>query len=106
MGSGYSGLTTFTSLLPDFVKFDRELTSGMHASPAKRKLVSSIAAVCGSFGISTVAEGIEDREDLQAAREVGCTYLQGYLLGRPARDYVENSIEPLVTALSGSTLSA
>ncbi|MEQ1908968.1 MAG: EAL domain-containing protein [Vicinamibacterales bacterium] len=105
MGSGYSGLTTFTSLLPDFVKFDRELTSGMHASPAKRQLVSSIAAVCGSFGIATVAEGIEDRDDLQAAREVGCTYLQGYLLGRPACEYVENGIVPLVTALSGSVLS-
>ena len=105
MGSGYSGLTTFTSLLPDFVKFDRELTSGMHASPAKRQLVSSIAAVCRSFGIATVAEGIEDRDDLQAACEVGCTYLQGYLLGRPAREYVENSIVPFVAVLAESTLS-
>jgi EAL domain-containing protein (putative c-di-GMP-specific phosphodiesterase class I) len=84
MGSGYSGLTAFTSILPDFVKFDRELTQGAHGTPAKHKLVSSIAAVCAGLGIATVAEGVETERDLVAARAMGCQFLQGFLLGRPA----------------------
>jgi EAL domain-containing protein (putative c-di-GMP-specific phosphodiesterase class I) len=92
MGSGYSGLTTFTTILPDFVKFDRELTGGMQAFPAKLKLIHSIAAVCRSLGIATVAEGIETREALDAAADAGCGYLQGYFLARPARDYFEGAI--------------
>jgi EAL domain-containing protein (putative c-di-GMP-specific phosphodiesterase class I) len=87
MGSGYSGLTTFTAILPDFVKFDRELTGGMQAFPAKLKLIHSIAAVCRSLGIATVAEGIETRQALDAAVDAGCGYLQGYFLARPAPDY-------------------
>lgn len=89
MGSGYSGLTAFTTILPDFVKFDRELIRAMHSTPSKRKLVSSIAAVCHELRIKTVAEGVEDHKDLVAARTMGCTLLQGYLLARPAPGFIE-----------------
>ncbi|MEO8482060.1 MAG: EAL domain-containing protein [Acidobacteriota bacterium] len=87
MGSGYSGLTAFTTILPDFVKFDRELIRAMHSTPSKHKLVRSIAAVCRELSITTVAEGVEEENDLKAARQMGCNLLQGYLLGRPAADY-------------------
>jgi len=87
MGSGYSGLNALASILPDFVKFDRELIQSMHKTPVKLKLVSSIATVCQELAIATVAEGIEDENDLGAARAIGCTYLQGYLLGRPDLDF-------------------
>ncbi|MEO7192267.1 MAG: EAL domain-containing protein [Vicinamibacterales bacterium] len=83
MGSGYSGLTAFTTILPDFVKFDRELIRAMHRTPSKHKLVRSIAAVCRELAITTVAEGVEEQNDLLAAREMGCNLLQGYLLGHP-----------------------
>jgi len=91
MGSGYSGLTAFTTILPDFVKFDRELIRAMHSTPSKRKLVSSIAAVCHELRIKTVAEGVEDQADLLAARTMGCTHLQGYLLARPAANFLQGS---------------
>jgi len=87
MGSGYSGLNALASVLPDFVKFDRELIQSMHKVPVKLKLVRSIATVCQELGIATIAEGIEDEQDFQAARTIGCTYLQGYLLGRPNADF-------------------
>jgi EAL domain-containing protein (putative c-di-GMP-specific phosphodiesterase class I) len=87
MGSGYSGLTAFTTILPDFVKFDRELIRAMHSTPSKHKLVRSIAAVCRELSITTVAEGVEEQNDLMAARQMGCNLLQGYLLGRPGPEY-------------------
>jgi EAL domain-containing protein (putative c-di-GMP-specific phosphodiesterase class I) len=83
MGSGYSGLTAFAAILPDFVKLDRGLIRAIHDAPPKRKLVRSIVAVCHELAIGTVAEGIEDAGEMRVAREIGCDYLQGYLLARP-----------------------
>lgn len=96
MGSGYSGLTAFTTILPDFVKFDRELIRAMHNTPAKHKLVSSITRVCRELGVATIAEGVEDARDLAAARGMGCTLLQGYLLGRPAVPFRETPSSAVV----------
>jgi len=93
MGSGYSGLTAFTTILPDYVKFDRELIRAMHTTPAKRKLVSSIAQVCRELHIGTIAEGIENEQELAAAKAIGCTMVQGYLLGRPHAEFRQGQAE-------------
>jgi EAL domain-containing protein (putative c-di-GMP-specific phosphodiesterase class I) len=98
MGSGYSGLTAFTAILPDFVKFDRELIRAMHSTPSKHKLVRSIAAVCRELTIMTVAEGVEEWNDLVAAQEMGCNLLQGYLLGRPGPAFTSAPSEVCRTA--------
>jgi len=34
--------------------------------------------------LTTVAEGVETQQQAGLLREIGCTYLQGYLFGRPA----------------------
>jgi hypothetical protein len=39
----------------------------------------------GALGLRVVAEGIESREEFDAARQVGCDYAQGYFIGRPVR---------------------
>jgi EAL domain-containing protein (putative c-di-GMP-specific phosphodiesterase class I) len=35
------------------------------------------------MGLPTVAEGIEDRSQLELLRDMGCSHGQGYLFGRP-----------------------
>ena len=92
MGAGYSGLTAFATILPDSVKFDRELIRAMHSSPVKQKLVSSIVRVCRELGIATVAEGVEEQADLDSARAMGCSLVHGYLLGRPAVNFHGQSL--------------
>jgi EAL domain-containing protein (putative c-di-GMP-specific phosphodiesterase class I) len=92
MGAGYSGLNALTAVLPDFVKFDRELIRLMHAVPAKRKIVGSMVTVCRELGIRTVAEGIERREEWEAVRDLGCNCMQGYLLGRPGDSFCRDPL--------------
>ena len=85
LGSGYSGLSTFTAIVPDIVKFDLELIRDIDHSAAKSKLVRSMTTLCRDMGITTIAEGIETPAERRCAIDLGCDLLQGYLLGRPAR---------------------
>lgn len=94
LGSGYAGLTSFASLRPDFVKLDRGLVTGLDHEPVKRKLVASIAEVSREMGISVVAEGIETPGERDAAAELGCDLMQGFLFRRPAELRLEEGFTP------------
>ncbi len=83
LGSGYAGLTSFASLQPDFVKLDRGLVAGIDREPVKRKLVGSIVSVSREMGIAVVAEGVETVGERDAAAELGCDLMQGFLFRRP-----------------------
>jgi EAL domain-containing protein (putative c-di-GMP-specific phosphodiesterase class I) len=86
IGAGYSGLSNLTLLAPDIVKFDMDLIREIHRSPTKQKVVGPMIRMCKDLGIQTLAEGVEKREELDAVVALGCDFLQGYFLGRPARD--------------------
>ena len=46
-------------------------------------IVRAIASLGASFGMTTVAEGVETAEQMRRIREEGCTDVQGSLIGRP-----------------------
>jgi EAL domain-containing protein (putative c-di-GMP-specific phosphodiesterase class I) len=83
-GAGYSGLVTLMEIKPDYVKVDMNLVRSMHLNRTKRDIVSAIQKVSAGFGAIVIAEGIETSEELEAVRECGVEYGQGYLLGMPA----------------------
>jgi EAL domain-containing protein (putative c-di-GMP-specific phosphodiesterase class I) len=83
LGSGYSGLTAFASLAPDFVKLDRGLVTGLDREPIKQALVGSIVSASRDLGITAVAEGIETAAERDSAAAAGCDLMQGYLFRRP-----------------------
>jgi EAL domain-containing protein (putative c-di-GMP-specific phosphodiesterase class I) len=87
LGAGYAGLTSFASLEPEFVKIDMSLVRDVHLSVTKRRLVAMIATVSHEMGTAVVAEGIECAAERDVVVELGCTLLQGYHLGRPARTF-------------------
>lgn len=85
LGAGYAGLTSFVRLEPEFVKLDSSLVRDLHQSEAKRKIVGSMVDLCHEMGKRVIAEGVEQRAEHDALRELGCDLLQGYLFGEPAR---------------------
>ena len=86
LGAGYAGLSSFAQLKPEFVKLDMSLVRNVHLEPTKRKLISSLTALCKDLGHQVIAEGVEVREERDALVECGCDLLQGYLFARPARE--------------------
>jgi EAL domain-containing protein (putative c-di-GMP-specific phosphodiesterase class I) len=91
LGAGYAGLTSFATLEPDIVKLDMSLVSGIDQSPVRERIVQSITRLSRELNMRVVAEGIEAPGELDRCSEIGCDYLQGFLLGRPTRNVEESS---------------
>ncbi|AWB25522.1 GGDEF domain-containing protein [Methylobacterium currus] len=83
-GTGYSSLASLRQLRAGRVKIDRSLVTGLSASDDKRGLVQAVLGLGRALGLEVVAEGVETAEDLATLRALGCPFLQGYHLGRPA----------------------
>ena len=81
-GTGYSSLSYLHRFPVDSLKVDRSFVEllGMTEQPG---LTRSIVRLADELGLRTVAEGIEDDEQLAALRHLGCTLGQGYLFARP-----------------------
>ena len=83
-GTGYSSLSQLQELPFDVVKVDRSFVSGMGRHPRSRALVLAVLSLADSFGMSVVAEGVEEAEQAEDLRAAGCDAGQGYLFARPA----------------------
>ena len=91
LGAGYSGLTSFADLMPEFVKLDLSLTRDIDRDPLRQRIVRSMASLCKDVGARVVAEGIERREERDAVAELGCDYVQGFFVARPDRPFPARS---------------
>jgi EAL domain-containing protein (putative c-di-GMP-specific phosphodiesterase class I) len=89
LGAGYAGLTSFAQLEPHIVKLDMSLVRNLHEAPTKRKLIQSIVALCRDLGIEPVGEGVEIAAERDVLEQLGCTLLQGYLFGKPDREFLQ-----------------
>lgn len=83
-GAGYAGLQHIVRLRPDVIKLDRSMIHGIDRDPVRRALATSIVSFGRDTGSTIVAEGIEEAAELETLCELGVTWGQGYLLGRPA----------------------
>jgi len=99
VGSGYSSLNLIHELRPDLLKLDMELIRGVDQDPYKARIVANLFDVASALGIDTLAEGIETEGELAWVTRHGATYVQGFLLGRPAaapRTVLGESCAPLI----------
>ncbi|GAA1883373.1 putative bifunctional diguanylate cyclase/phosphodiesterase [Lapillicoccus jejuensis] len=81
-GTGYTSFGQLATLPADELKIDRSLVTA--ATPGRTDLLRLMVHAAHAFGLVVVAEGIEDADQLDLVRGVGCDLVQGYLLGRPA----------------------
>lgn len=81
-GTGYSNLGHLHKLEFDTLKMDQGFVRQMD-EPRCLAIVRAVVAMAHSLGCDIVAEGVETDAQLQALGDLGCTYAQGYLIGRP-----------------------
>lgn len=82
-GTGYSSLSYLKRFAVNSVKVDKSFVRDMTEDSSDRKLVAAVVAMASSLGLTTIAEGVETREQLDALGELGCRYIQGYYFSRP-----------------------
>ncbi|HLT15560.1 MAG TPA: EAL domain-containing protein [Acidimicrobiales bacterium] len=82
-GTGYSSLTYARMLPIDAIKVDRSFVAGMLSDRRDEGIVRATISLARSFGILSVAEGVEEPAQLERLRGLGCHLAQGYLLCRP-----------------------
>ncbi|MEX2050229.1 MAG: EAL domain-containing protein, partial [Steroidobacteraceae bacterium] len=83
-GTGHSSLQILSRLPVDILKIDRSFVSDLATNERHRLLVQTTIKLAKSFGMTTVAEGVETEEQVAILRELGCDSIQGYLVRRPA----------------------
>ncbi|MBL8298026.1 MAG: EAL domain-containing protein [Rhodanobacteraceae bacterium] len=81
-GTGYSNLGHLHRLEFDTLKMDQGFVRQMH-EPRCLAIVRAVVTMANSLGCDIVAEGVETPAQLQMLGELGCTYAQGYLIGKP-----------------------
>jgi diguanylate cyclase (GGDEF)-like protein/PAS domain S-box-containing protein len=77
-GTGYSSLTHLQQLPISCIKLDRSFVTNIANNPTDRAIVAATIALANELHITTIAEGIETTEQLDAVRKLGCTLIQGY----------------------------
>jgi diguanylate cyclase (GGDEF)-like protein len=82
-GTGYSSLSYLRRFPVDLLKIDRSFVSGLTSGNDLQRLVAAIVALGRTLGLESVAEGIEEPEELEALRLVGCHYGQGFHFAKP-----------------------
>ena len=87
-GTGYSSLSYLRRFPFDKVKIDQSFVRELTGRGQSIAIVRAILALCGAFGMTTTAEGVETRDQWDILAAEGCAELQGYLLSepRPARE--------------------
>ena len=82
-GSGYSSLNLLKDIPFDVLKIDRLFFTESITSKASTWILRKIVEMAEGLGIQVVCEGVETIEQVNALREIGCHYVQGYFYSRP-----------------------
>ena len=81
-GTGYTSINQLGRLPIDILKIDRSFVSNI-TRPQERSIVELVVEVAHTLDVGLVAEGVEDQEQLDVLRSLGCDSVQGYFVSRP-----------------------
>ena len=82
-GTGFSNLAALGALPADTLKIDRSLVVGIDNGERASALLAIAVQLGRTFGLATVAEGVETQAQFDRVAELGCDMVQGYFTGRP-----------------------
>lgn len=82
-GTGFSGINHLRHFAVDILKIDRQYTQAMLGSDREHMLVQTIVNLARALDLNVTFEGVERREELEAAADMGATYIQGYYSSPP-----------------------
>ncbi|KUK18883.1 MAG: Diguanylate cyclase/phosphodiesterase with PAS/PAC sensor(S), partial [Thermodesulfobacterium commune] len=82
-GTGYSSLHYLKDLPIDFIKIDQSFVRDFLRDKKTFFILETIIKLAKKLNIKTIAEGVENKEQFEVLKELGCDYFQGFLFAKP-----------------------
>jgi len=82
-GTGYSSLSYLKKLPVDTLKIDKCFIDGIPEDQNNNAIAKAILELSVQFGLNTIAEGVETREQFEYIKQSGCNLIQGYYFYKP-----------------------
>jgi diguanylate cyclase (GGDEF)-like protein len=82
-GTGYSNFNNLKSLPIDILKIERVFITNIDTDSYQQYLFQAMSELAHAVGMKLVAEGVENREQMEILMKNGTDYLQGYLFSQP-----------------------
>jgi len=100
-GTGYSSLAYLNQIPLDVLKIDKSFTDTILEQNTNKGILSVIISLAKCCNLSTVAEGIEEREQLLWLSDKNCDIAQGFYMGKPmpeekALEIIEKNMYELI----------
>lgn len=81
-GSGYSSLNILKDIDLDVIKIDMKFLS-KGGEEKGMKILEAVITMAKSLHMPVIAEGVEEKQQVQMLKRLGCHYIQGYYFARP-----------------------
>ncbi|ATN36675.1 hypothetical protein ACO34A_23085 (plasmid) [Rhizobium sp. ACO-34A] len=81
-GTGFASLTHLRQMPIDRLKIDRSFIANIESSSADQAIVEGIVLMTHKMGKRVVAEGVENRKQMEILLSMDCDFLQGWLFGK------------------------
>ena len=96
-GTGYSSLSYLNDFPADMLKVDKSFIDRMNTNDSSKQYVAAIISIGHIMNYTVISEGVEQPDQLDTLRNIGCDYIQGFIWGRPmAPDDAENLVKSAV----------
>lgn len=83
-GTGYSSLSYLKRLPIDTLKIDKSFIDSINVDDHAGIIAEAIVCLAKQLGYETIAEGVEQQDQFERLKEMGCSCIQGFLLGKPS----------------------
>jgi diguanylate cyclase (GGDEF)-like protein len=82
-GTGYSSLSYLNRFPANLLKIDKSFIDVMNTSESSRQYVAAIISMGHVMGFDVISEGVEEPDQIETLKEIGCDFIQGFIWGRP-----------------------
>lgn len=82
-GSGYSSLNVLKDVNLDVLKIDMRFLSKGETDSRGEKILAAVIRMAESLNMPVIAEGVEEKQQVEMLSRLGCNYIQGYYFAKP-----------------------
>ncbi len=82
-GTGYSSLSYLKKLPINTIKIDKSFVDGLPKDEDDITIIKTMIDLAKRFNLTTVAEGVEEKDQADVLKELGCDEIQGYYFYKP-----------------------